>query len=554
MRLFILPVFLGLYAGCAAAQLFTAHKPFTAADTLRGSDGPYRRSWDVLHYDLSFTPDLENRSLTGRVNMTFLPLADFQPVMQLDLQKPLRIDSALWNGNRLRFERVEEAYLIFFPLGARPAGEQVLTLYYSGVPRVAVHPPWDGGIVWSADSQGNPWLAVACQGLGASAWWPCKDYGADEPDRGARISGTVNQNVLFISNGKLAEITETADKSIYTFTWEVKAPINTYNITFYIGDYSQHKETVQGKSGPLPVTFWFLSEDLDEAKRHLLPQMANMFTVFEDWFGPYPFYGDGYKLVQAPYLGMEHQSAVAYGNQFMNGYLGTDLSESGWGLLWDYILIHETGHEWFGNHISVKDVADLWVHEGFTTYSEVLYVESRFGRNAADEYARGLRKNIQNDTPVIGVYGVNNEGSGDMYFKGVQIIHTYRAILNDDANFKELLHEMTRRFGRRTITSRDVEMLMQEYAGMDLTGFFNTYLRTVNVPELTYSVKKTQGEIQLRLWFKGVEKGFSMPLNFTIDRKNYRLRVGDNPEAAEVIPLKSPKFELEPDANYYILF
>jgi aminopeptidase N len=554
MRLSILILFLGLYAFSSSAQLFSPPRKFTAADTLRGSDGPFRKGWDVLHYDLAFTPDLKNRSLSGRVAITFLPLQDFQPVMQIDLQKPLTLDSALWNGNRLTFTRVEQAFLVYLPQGAKPSGEQLLTLYYSGVPRVAPEPPWDGGLVWATDSKGNPWVAVACQGLGASVWWPCKDYGADEPDRGVRISGTVSRELLFIANGKLAEITETAGSPVQTMTWEVKAPINSYNVTFYIGAYNRHQEVFQGKSGPLLVTYWFLNQDLERAKEHLVPQTAQMLAIFENWFGPYPFYEDGYQLVHAPYLGMEHQSAVAYGNNFLNGYLGTDLSYSGWGLMWDYILIHETGHEWFGNNISVKDVADLWVHEGFTTYSEVLYVESRFGRRAADEYAQGLRLNIQNDAPVIGIYGVNHEGSGDMYYKGVQIIHTYRAILNDDAKFQDLLHEMNRRFGRKTVTSHEVEMLMQEYAGINLTGFFNTYLRTVKMPQLNYSVRKQRGELQLRLWFTGVEKDFAVPLNLTVDGKAHRIMVSDKPSDPAVIPIKSPKFSLEVDPNYYIRY
>jgi aminopeptidase N len=383
-------------------------------------------------------------------------------------------------------------------------------------------PPWDGGVIWSKDDLGNPWISVACQGVGASVWWPCKDHGLDEPDSGATVSIAVLANSVAVSNGNLKNVFQ--GDNYNTYQWDVKSPINSYNITMNIGKYNKFEDVYNGLNGPLKLEFWFLEQHVGQAKAHLLDETKEMLKTFEYWFGAYPFYNDGYKLIETPFLGMEHQSGIAYGNKFKKGYLGTDLSGSGWGMKWEYILVHESGHEWFGNNISVKDVADMWVHEGFTTYSEVLFVESRYGKKAADEYAKGLRKNIQNDKNIIGEYNINREGSGDMYFKGVQIIHMYRRILNNDSIFRELLHEMNRRYMHATTTTREVEALMQSYIpNTDLKPFFDMYLRNTVIPLL--QIRWANAGLELR--FSEVPKGFHMPVGFIVKDIRYCITVYD---------------------------
>ena len=523
---------------------------------MRGTYGPYRGWWDVLHYDLSVEPDIAAKTLSGRNKITFKVLSAGEMHLQLDLQKPMQLDSVFFKGKKMSFERYEQAYLVAVEPVPAPEEEAVLDVYYHGKPRQAVMPPWDGGLIWTRDDRQNDWVSVACQGLGASVWWPGKDHGADEPDRGVRISVTVPAGLVDVSNGTPAGVFPGGNKT--TYVWEVKAPINNYSVTMNIGKYVMFGETYNGLSGKLPMRFWFLEQHQAEAKKHLLDEAKEMLRSFEYWFGPYPFYEDGYQLIETPFLGMEHQSGIAYGNKFLKGYLGTDLSGSGWGAKWDYILVHESGHEWFGNNISTKDVADMWVHEGFTTYSEVLFVESRYGKKAADEYARGLRQNILNDRPVIGIYDINREGSGDMYFKGVQIIHTYRQILNDDVKFRALLHEMNRRFGRKTVTTQDVEALMQEYVSVPLKPFFDTYLRTTRIPRLVYEWRKGSNPAKRELYLKWdrVEKGFSIPVAVTVGKTAYRITVGDTWSGGQIaVPANAGagSLSVNVDPNYYVL-
>lgn len=535
---------IGLLAGATHAQLLDPGIPhLTRADTVRGTNSTYRTWWDVQHYNLDITPDIADKTLKGFNIITFKVLSNEQHRMQLDLQEPLQLDSVLYNGRRLPFERYEQAYLITWNTLPPVGSEAELYVFYHGKPKIATNPPWNGGLIWTKDDQGNPWVSVACQGLGASVWWPVKDHGSDEPDRGVTFTVTT-PGLVDVSNGIL--IDEIVLNRLSVYTWEVKSPINTYNVTMNIGKYTHFTDEYQGLNGPLKLNFWFLAQHEATAKKHLLEETKEMLRTFEYWFGPYPFYYDGYKLIETPFLGMEHQSGIAYGNKFMKGYMGRDLSGSGWGLKWDYILVHESGHEWFGNNISTKDVADMWVHEGFTTYSEVLFVESRYGKKAADEYALGLRNNIGNDKPIIGIYNVNQEGSGDMYFKGVQMIHTYRQIVNDDVKFRAMLHEMNKRFGLKTTTTQEVEALMQEYTDVNLEGFFDTYLRTVKIPILELQV----GKKDVKARFTNVTPSFTMPVNLYINGKTYRVGIGTQP--VTVLEGERIKGEVTVDTRYYL--
>ncbi|MFI5129625.1 MAG: M1 family metallopeptidase [Chitinophagales bacterium] len=486
---------------------------YTRQDTLRGTIGPERAWWDVLHYDLSVTPDYQGKSIAGRTKIQYKVLAGQKSdYMQIDLQKPLTIDTLFYDDklyiNYPPKPYYDEGNVWHIPLPKAAVNSiHSITIAYHGKPRVAINPPWDGGWIFTRDEKGRPWMTVACQGLGASVWYPCKDHQSDEPDNGATLSMTVADTLVAVGNGRLKEKT-THNNGTTTWTWEVKNPINNYNIIPYIGKYVTWHEDFTGEKGHLDCDYWVLDYNLEKSKKQFGRDVRPMLTCFENWFGPYPFYEDGYKLVESSHLGMEHQSATAYGNHFMDGYLGMDLSASGWGKKWDYIIIHESGHEWFANNITTNDIADMWVHEGFTDYSEPLFVECLYGKQASDEYTRGLRRNIANDKPVIGPYGVNKEGSGDMYAKGANMLHTIRQVIDNDAKFKEILRGLNKDFYHRTVDSRDVEKYMSEKSGKDLSKIFDQYLRTTKIPVLEY---KMNGRKLSYRWTNCIN-GFNMPV------------------------------------------
>ncbi|MBC7947208.1 MAG: M1 family metallopeptidase, partial [Chitinophagaceae bacterium] len=419
---------------CLAGTLSFAQ--FTKQDTMRGSVTPARAWWDVVRYDLEVTPDYDSKSIIGRTSMKFKKIKAGQ-TMQIDLQAPMMIDSFYlathhpgmkdrhWRPESTSVTREGNVWLIEVPASLNINSYSTLVIYYQGRPKEAINPPWDGGWIWKKDDKGRPWMSVACQVFGASAWYPCKDHQADEPDQGASLAVTVTDSLAAIGNGRLARKSNNGNGTT-TWVWNVTNPINNYNIVPYIGMYVHWQDAYNGKLGKLDLDYWVLDYSLDNARKQFGKDVKPMMACFEDWFGPFPFYKDGYKLVESPHLGMEHQSAIAYGNKFMDGYKGADLSGTGWGNRWDYIIIHESGHEWFGNNITTKDIADMWVHEGFTNYSEVLFVECQYGKAAANAYCKGIRGGISNDKPVIGRYGLNKEGSGDMYAKGANLIHTIR--------------------------------------------------------------------------------------------------------------------------------
>lgn len=497
------------------------HAQFTHADSLRGGYGSGRNWWDLKHYDLSVKFDLEHKELSGKNIITFAAdsvrgVYEYRKV-QLDLQGPMQIDSVFFGTYRLPDERIKRdgnAYFITYEDGGNtPDNLSRLTVYFHGSPRKAVNPPWDGGIIWKKDSNGKPWVSIACQGLGASVWFPCKDSQVDEPDS-VTTRFTVPSGLKCISNGMFFSKTASG-KDFNTFTWKVTNPINNYDIIPYIGDYVNIHEHYKGEKGNLELDYWVLRGNEEKARTHF-QEVPRMLEALEYWFGPYPFYEDGYKLVEAPHLGMEHQSAIAYGNRYQNGYMGKDLSETGEGLKWDFIIVHESGHEWYGNSITSKDVADMWVHEGFTNYSEVLFMDYWFGTKAADTYCIGLRKNIRNDKPIIGAYHVQNEGSGDMYYKGSNMLHTIRTLTANDSLFRAMLRDMNRTFYHQTVSSAQIEQFMSEKLGMDLHLIFDQYLRTNTPP--TLQIKEKKGKIRYR-WIN-VVKGFHMPILFGNQQAN----------------------------------
>ncbi|GAC1706721.1 MAG: M1 family metallopeptidase [Flavisolibacter sp.] len=460
---------------------------FTRQDTLRGSNTSGRSWWDVLHYDIVIKPDFTSKTIVGKTTIRYKVVAEkHSDYMQIDLQKPLQIDAIYYNGkpyiNYPPKPYYNEGNVWFIPLPKTPLNSEAsIGFEYHGRPREAILPPWDGGWIWKRDDQQRPWMSVACQGLGASSWYPCKDYQGDEPDNGALLSIVVPDTLIGVGNGRLKS--KIVSGASATYQWEVKTAINNYDIVPYIGKYVNWSDTLMGEKGKLDVNFWALQQDTVPAKKQF-QQVKKMLRAFEYWFGPYPFYQDGYQLIQAPHLGMEHQSAIAYGNKFQNGYLGEDRSNTGWGLKWDYIIVHESGHEWFGNNITTKDIADMWVHEGFATYSEVLFTEYYYGKEAASQYILGLRPKNMNDIPIIGFYGVNQEGSTDMYVKGANMIHTIRQLIHEDEKFRQLLRGLNKDFYHQTVTSAQVEDYISKKTGLNLGKVFDQYLRTTNIPVL----------------------------------------------------------------------
>lgn len=510
-------------------------------DTLRGTVTPERAWWNVLNYDLSVQPDFPTRTIRGQVVIHFR--ADSAgKVMQIDLQQPMQIEKIMWQGQSLERERDGNVYFVKFPEVVKQGSEHDIIIHYSGKPRKAINPPWDGGWIWTKDLKGRPWMSVACQGLGASVWFPCKDHQSDEPDRGATIRITVPDTLTAIANGRLVE-TITEGEGMKTFVWTVTSPINNYNIIPYIGKYVTWSETFAGEGGTLDCSYWVLDYELAKAKEQF-KQVPKMLTCFEHWLGPFPFYADGYKLVQSPHLGMEHQSAVAYGNEFRNGYLGRDLSQSGWGLKWDFIIIHESGHEWFGNNITTHDIADMWVHEGFTNYTETLFTTCEYGVEAGSDYLTGIRQSILNDTPVIGPYGVNKEGSRDMYYKGANLVHIVRQVVNDDEKFRQILRGMNRTFRHSIVTSRQVEAYINETTGTDFSKVFDQYLRTTQIPVLEY---KLAGEKLQYRWANCVE-GFNLPVK--IDYNGTRWIRPE--EKWQELKVEKGGKEISIDRNFYV--
>ena len=482
---------------------------FTRQDELRGSITPERAWWDLQHYKLSVEVFPKTRSIQGE-NVISFTVVEKGSVMQIDLQAPMQIDKVTQNGKELSFTSEGSAHFITLLEEVNEDGQ--ITIEFSGTPKEAVNPPWDGGFTWQKDGRRKDFIATSNQGIGSSIWWPNKDHPADEPDRGIDLLITVPKDLTAVGNGRLKETIDHGDTK--TWHWRVVNPINNYGVNINIADYVHFKKTHPGIKGELDMDFWVLKDNIKTAKRHF-KQALLMMEAFEHWFGPYPFYEDSFKLVEVPYLGMEHQSSVTYGNQYGNGYLGRDLSGSGWGLKFDFIIIHEAGHEWFANNITNKDVADMWLHEGFTAYSEGLYLDYHFGKTAASEYVVGTRALVQNDRPLIGTYNRNHEGSSDMYYKGANILHTLRQLVEDDEKWRQIFVGLNKEFYHQTVTTQQVEDYFATQTGIDLTEFWEQYLRTVQVPNLEYKMKPNGFSFR----YTNIIDGFDMPLLLLVDGK-----------------------------------
>ena len=516
---------------------------FTHADTLRGANSPARAWWDVTFYDLHVRVEPRDSSISGWNGIVYRVLRPARE-LQVDLQVPLEVDSMVQSGAHLAYRRDGNAFFVTLRRLPRAGVLDTLTVYYHGKPRVARRPPWDGGFIWAQDSLGHTWVATANEGLGASVWWPNKDYLADEPDS-QRIAITVPDSLVDVSNGRLRGATHHPDGTT-TYEWFVANPINNYDVAVDAARFAHFGEVYDGELGALTLDFWPLAYHADTA-RVQFQQAKSMLKCFESWFGPYPWYQDGYKLVESPHLGMEHQSAVAYGNHYQNGYRGRDLSGTGLGLKWDFIIVHESAHEWFGNNITAKDEADIWVHEGFANYAENLYTECLFGRDSGAAYVIGTRRGIKNDIPIVGPYGVNADGSGDRYPKGGNLLHTIRQIVGDDEKWREILRGLNKTFWHQTVTGAQIEAYIGEHSGTDLTKVFDQYLRTTMVPVLEYRIAGST----LHYRWTNVVSGFAMPLRVTLERSGFSVIRPTEAWKTARLRLAGRAFAVDP--NYYVI-
>lgn len=524
----------------AQAQLFGRQPEFTRQDTLRGTITPERSWWDVTYYHLDMKVNLDDSTFSGVNTIQYRVDSTTTNMMQIDLQEPMEISKIIQGGKEVRFKRDGNAFFAETSSSQKVGEINEVMVHFFGKPKVAIRAPWDGGITWTRDENGNPFIASANQGIGASLWWPNKDHAYDEPDS-MLMSITVRDDLMDVSNGRLRKEVDNNDGT-KTWHWFVSNPINNYGVNINIGDYTHFGQVYDGEKGALDMDFYVLSYNLEKAIAQFADAPRTM-KAFEYWFGPYPFYEDSYKLVEAPYLGMEHQSSVTYGNEYKNGYLGRDLSGTGWGLKFDFIIVHESGHEWFANNITSKDVADMWIHEGFTNYSESLFLEYHFGKKAGNEYVLGTRMAIQNDRPIIGIYDVNYEGSSDMYYKGGNMLHTIRQVIGDDELWREILRGLNKDFYHQTVTTKQIENYISDKSGKDLDPVFDQYLRDYRIPVLEYFFR----ENKLMYRWKNAVSNFNMPVKVYLDGKPIELKptTGWN-----MIP--SSAKQLEVDVNYYV--
>jgi len=544
-KLFSLVLAFGFLHNCLHAQLLEEKKKFTRADTLRGTLTPLRTCYDINYYHLDVKFDIDKKSISGSNLFKFTATQDFTR-LQFDLFANLKVEKVIYKGQEIPFKRKFNAVFVTFPKTIAKGSRDEFTVYYSGNPTIAKNAPWDGGISYAKDSLGKPWVATTCEGLGASVWWPNKDHLSDEVDS-MMISVSVPAGLKDVSNGRLRKVTD-LNNGYTRFDWFVTNPINNYDVTANIGDYTEFKDTYDGEKGKLDLDFWVLPQDLEKAKVQFAANVKPMLASHEHWFGPYPFYEDSYKLVQTPHLGMEHQSAVAYGNHFLNGYLGGDMSGTGWGSKWDYIIIHESGHEWFGNSITAKDLADMWIHESFTCYSEGLFVESQFGKQAGQEYIYGLRQGIENKSPIVGVYGVNKEGAEDMYPKGAVLLNMVRTIINDDAKWRDILRGLNKTFYHQTVTYADITGYISKQAGIDLSPVFDQYLHYKGLPTLQFTWQDGKPYCK---WIADA-KDFNMPVKVRLNGGEYKFITPTTTAKAVELP-GATQDNLETDAfDFYI--
>ncbi len=530
-----------LILSCSGIFSFGQDRTFGRQDSLRGSVTPERIWWDLKYYHLDIAVNPKDSTIHGSVDVVYKVL-ESKTTLQIDLQPPLIIKKVVdESGKVLKVNSEGNAHFVELLTEQKVGDIHTIVVYYGGKPKVAIRPPWDGGISWDIDQNGNHIIHSNCQGIGASIWWPCKDHMYDEPDS-VLISVNVPDNLMDVSNGRLRKVEDLKDGT-KTYHWFVSNPISNYVININIADYSHFSEVYKGEKGDLDMDYYVFPYNVEKAKSQF-KDAPRMMEAFEYWFGPYPFYEDGYKLVEVPSTGMEHQSSITYGNGYKNGYRGRDGSGTGWGFKFDFIIIHESGHEWFANNITYKDVADMWIHESFTNYSESLFLEYHFGMDAGREYVRGTRRLIRNDRTIIGNYGVNSSGSGDMYVKGGNLLNMLRQIINDDEKWREILRGLNKTFYHKTVTTGEIENFISEATGINLEPFFDQYLRDIRIPVLEYYHR----DKQVYYRWSNCRDNFSIPIEIHYAGQSYNLNPTRN---WGTLPIDEEGI-LSVNPNYYI--
>ncbi len=514
---FILLIF-SFYNSIQAQLLDGMPSSFSHADSLRGGIRPERTCYDVTYYNLNITLDIPTRSISGSNKIYFTTRSTFYK-LQIDLFENMIIDKIVYDNTTLSYTRDANAVFVMMNDTIRKNTKGMLEVFYHGNPIVAKRAPWDGGFVFTKDKEGKDWVAVACEGTGASLWWPCKELLSDEPDS-MELTCTYTKDLFFVGNGQMSSDKINTDNSTRTTTWKVTYPINNYNLTLNIGNYKNIHDVYHSTklNSDLALDYYVMPYNYDKAITHF-KQVKPMLSIYEKYLGPYPFWKDGYALVETPYLGMEHQSAIAYGNDYKTGYAGRDYSRIG--LNFDYIIIHESGHEWWGNSVSCKDIADLWIHEGFCTYTEALYVEGMYGKKKAQEYINAKKPEITNKEAIQGVYGVNNEGSGEMYSKGMLFLNTLRTAINNDSLwFASIYKLLNDDLYHRNVDYNEVVRVMEQNTRKFIRPLFDQYVQHANIPLLIYKVED-KNRFMKTIYYKWQTDvpNFQMRFYFTYNNK-----------------------------------
>ncbi|MDP4207221.1 MAG: M1 family metallopeptidase [Bacteroidota bacterium] len=498
---------------------------YTRKDSLRGALRPERTCFDVTFYNLKVKINTKKKTITGSNDITFKVVEPTQRI-QIDLFGIYKIESITWQNKSLSYHREFDAVFVDFPDNLSVGSLQTVTVKYSGKPRNAPNPPWDGGFVWKRDKKDNWWCGVACEQFGASSWWPCKDHPSDEPDS-AQLTFIAPEGYDIISNGRLRH-KEPAEKGFTSHAWFVSYPINNYNVTFYMGKFSHFSDTITNKLGKYPLDYYVLPYNLDEARK-CFTQTKGVLQFYEKAFGEYPFMKDKYSLIESPYEGMEHQSAIAYGNDFNK----KDDEQMYLNKKEDYIIVHETAHEWWGNSVTASDMADIWLQEGFATYAELMFIENKYGH---DEYLKELKRKLQfifNIWPIVDNYNVNENAfaSNDCYNKGAAVLNNLRCTMANDTLFFKLIKDFSQRYRLKIATTKDFTSMVNEYTGKDYTAFFKKFLYDKNLPVLKYTYRKEGKNIVLKYQWEEVDKGFAMPVGIcTNDGASFRLEATTEPQ------------------------
>jgi aminopeptidase N len=476
----------------------------TRIDILRGEYGRYRANNDLLYYDLDIRVNPEKKFISGRNTIRFKMLKDDTRI-QLELFSNYTIEKivATWkeaSTQALKYERDHNTVYIDFPETLRSGRTYSIEFHYSGQPREQGR---FGALAFRTTPDGKHWINTANEGDGSASWWPSKDQWRDEPE-GADIRVAVPNGLINVSNGRFMGKTDLGDG--YTrWDYRVHYPINSYNVSLNIAEYTHFAEV----HGDLTMDYFVLPGNLDKAKVQFA-QAKPMMEAFEKYVGKYPFPKDGFKLIEVPYSGMEHQSAVTYGNRYANGYLERDWTGVGVSLKFDFIIIHESAHEWFGNAVSAADVSDMWIQEGWCNYLEFIYVEALFGREDAIKYAGGYKSKVANAEPIITQRGIHRTPNQDMYFKGALFLDTLRNAVNDDARWWKLIRDTYEKFKYQNIMTEDLVRFFSAELKQDMTPIFDQYLRRTSLPVLELTFDEAAKTVAYR--WKADERGFAMPI------------------------------------------